>query len=243
MASEKYSATFLARLAAVKEKRPKTVIDHLLKHGSITTEQLRNTYGYADPRRAIQDVKDQGIPIERSKVKGADGRSIGAYRLGDPSAVRRGFLGGRRAFSKAFKAALVEANGSRCQICFQEYEERYLQIDHRVPYEVAGDVEFDEHDIKPYMLVCGSCNRAKSWSCEHCENWIKGKSPKVCGGCYWASPENYQHVAMQDSRRLDLVWLGDEVGVHDELRRRANTERQSTPEYVKSILRNITLRK
>src|SRR5208337_4780047 len=81
MAPEKYSAAFLARLAAVKDKRPKTVIDHLLKHGSITTEQLRTIYKYADPRRAIQDVRDQGIPIVRSKVKGADGRSIGAYRL------------------------------------------------------------------------------------------------------------------------------------------------------------------
>ena len=70
--------------------------------------------------------------------------------------------------SKAFKAALVEANGSRCHICFQEYEERYLQIDHRVPYEVAGDVAFDQRDTGSYMLLCGSCNRAKSWSCEHC---------------------------------------------------------------------------
>jgi hypothetical protein len=243
MASKKYSRAFLARFAAVKEKRPKTVIDHLLKHGSITTEQLRTIYKYADPRRAIQDVRDQGIPIVRSKVKGADGRSIGAYRLGDPSAIRRGFLGGRRAFSKAFKAALVKANGSRCQICFQEYEERYLQIDHRVPYEVAGDVEFDEHEIKPYMLVCGSCNRAKSWSCEHCENWAKGKSPKVCAGCYWACPESYKHVAMQDSRRLDLVWLGKEVAVPDELRQRAKIENQPVPEYVKRVLKRITSRK
>ena len=243
MASEKYSAAFLARLAAVKDKRPKTVIDHLLKHGSITTEQLRTIYKYADPRRAIQDVRDQGIPIVRSKTRGTDGRSIGAYRLGDPSAIRRGFLGGRRAFSKAFIAALVGASGSRCQICFQEYEERYLQIDHRVPYEVAGDAEFNEQDIKPYMLVCGSCNRAKSWCCEHCENWIKRKSHEVCAACYWASPENYHHVAMQDSRRLDLVWLGEEVAVHDELRERASAEREPIPEYVKRILRLITLGK
>ena len=174
MAPKEHSAAFLAYLAAVKDKRPKTVIDHLLKHGSVTTEQLRTIYKYADPRRAIQDVRDQGIPIVRSKVKGADGRSIGAYSLGDPLAMRRGFFGGRSAFPKAFKSALVKANGCRCQICFQEYEERYLQIDHRVPYEVAGDIEFGKQDIRPYMLVCGSCNRAKDWSCEHCGNWISG---------------------------------------------------------------------
>jgi hypothetical protein len=239
MAPEKYSAAFLARLAAVKDKRPKTVIDHLLKHGSITTEQLRTIYKYADPRRAIQDVRDQGIPIVRSKVKGADGRSIGAYRLGDPSAIRDGFLGGRRAFSKAFKAALVEANGRRCQICFQEHEERYLQIDHRVPYEVAGDVEFDERDKESYMLVCGSCNRAKSWSCEHCRNWKELKSEKTCESCYWASPESYSHIAMQDARRVDLVWLGDEIKIHDELRDQAKAAHEVMPEYVKRVLRQI----
>lgn len=239
MASEKYSAAFLARLAAVKDKRPKTVIDHLLKHGSITTEQLRNTYRYADPRRAIQDVRDQGIPIERSKVKGADGRSIGAYRLGDPSAIRRGFLGGRRAFSKVFKAALVKANGSRCQICLQEYEERYLQIDHRVPYEVAGDVEFDERDADSYMLVCGSCNRAKSWSCEHCDNWEKIKSAMTCRTCYWASPESYTHIAVKEARRLDVVWLGAETEAYDALKRTADASREPMPEYVKRVLNRI----
>jgi hypothetical protein len=48
---------------------------------------------------------------------------------------------------------------------------------------------------------------------------------------------------MKDSRRLDLMWLGDEVVVHDELRERARAERQLIPEYVKRILRQITLGK
>src|SRR3990170_643143 len=186
MASEKLSADFLARLKAVTAKRALTVIDHILKHGHITTGDLKEKYGYNHPPRAAKDVRDEGIPLETFSVKGSDGRTIAAYRFGDPSAVRRGFLGGRRAFPKAFKAALVQASGSRCHICFQEYEERYLQIDHRVPYEVVGDVEFDEHDTGPYMLVCGSCNRAKSWSCEHCENWTKLKSADTCRSCYWA---------------------------------------------------------
>ena len=210
-----------------------------LEHGSITTEQLRNTYGYADPRRAIQDVRDQGIPIERSKVKGADGRSIGAYRLGNPSHIRRGFLGGRRAFSKAFKAALAEANGSRCHICSQEYEKRYLQIDHRVPYEVAGDVKFEERDIGSYMLVCGSCNRAKSWSCEHCHNWIELKSPASCRTCYWASPKDYSSIALQEARRLDLSWIGDETRVYDKMKIHANRAKETMPGFVKKILKQI----
>ena len=94
-------------------------------------------------------------------------------------------------------------------------------------------MKFDEHDLRSYMLLCGSCNRAKSWSCEHCDNWINRKSPEVCAGCYWASPEVYEHVAMQDSRRLDLVRLGSEVAVHDELRRRASAGRQAN--HVKKV--------
>ena len=94
------------RLKAVTAKRARTVIEHIMEHGFITTEELRQKYGYADPRRAIQDVKDEGIPLERYKVKGTDGRSIGAHRFGDLLLIRAGFSGGRRPFSKAFKAKL-----------------------------------------------------------------------------------------------------------------------------------------
>ena len=30
------------------------------------------------------------------------------------------------------------------------------------------------------MLLCASCNRAKSWSCENCENWTRITSYNVC---------------------------------------------------------------
>lgn len=239
MASKKLSTEFLARLKAVTAKRARTLIDHILKHGHITTEDLKEKYGYNHPPRAAKDVRDEGIPLETFSVKGSDGRTIAAYRFGDPSGIRRGFLGGRRAFSKAFKSALVEANGSRCHICFQEYEEPYLQIDHRVPYEVAGDVEFDERDKESYMLLCGSCNRAKSWSCEHCRNWTELKSAKTCKSCYWASPESYSHIAMQDARRLDLVWLADETKAYDELKSRADASTEPMPQYVKKVLNRI----
>ena len=118
-----------------------------------------------------------------------------------------------------------------------------MAIDHRIPYEVAGDIEFDERDVSSYMLVCGSCNRAKSWSCEHCHNWIDRKSSANGAGCYWASPESYRHIAMQDARRIELVWLGDEISVHDELRDRASGAHEAMPDYVKRILRRALQKK
>lgn len=237
MVSEHPSEEFLARLKAVTSKRPRTVIEHILKHGFITTEELKSKYGYNHPPRAARDVREQGIPLETFTVKGSDGRKIAAYRFGDPKAIRRGFIGGRRAFPKAFKVALAKSSGGRCQICLQEYVERYLQIDHRIPYGVAGDVAFDERDSASYMLLCGSCNRAKSWSCEHCRNWTELKSPEICASCYWASPESYEHIAMQDARRLDLVWLGTETKVYDQLRGGADAAKEPMPAYVKRILR------
>lgn len=86
----------------------------------------------------------------------------------------------------------------------EEMVEHALQVDHRVPYEIAGE----PRQVNPdeFMLLCGSANRAKSWSCEHCDNWRQLKRRDVCASCYWAFPEDYQHVAMNPRRRLDLLW-------------------------------------
>lgn len=237
MANEKLPPEFLERLRAVTSKRPKTVIDHILKHGYITTDELKQLYGYDHPPRAARDVREAGIPLETFKVESpTSGRSIGAYRFADPSQLRHDRIGGRQAFPKQFKADLLEKYGSRCAICLGEYEERYLQIDHRVPYEVAGDSP-GERNAEEYMLLNGACNRAKSWSCEHCENWLQIRSPDICRACYWAQPESYDHVAMRDIRRLDLEWSGDETNDYDKLKEQAESCAALMPEFVKSILK------
>jgi hypothetical protein len=242
MPQRKLPKELLERLAAVTDKRPKTVIEHILKYGHVTTQELRDKYGYNHPPRAAKDVRDQGIPLDTFRVKGEDGRSIAAYKFADLSKIRRGFIGGRRAFPKDFKRKLAERQGGRCRICLTPLQERYLQIDHRVPYEVAGDVKFDERDADSYMLVCGSCNRGKSWSCEHCPNWTEIKSAKACQDCYWASPEAYKHIALVEARRLDLTWTGRETEVFDELETRAKAAGELMPEHVKKLLRRAALK-
>jgi hypothetical protein len=59
MTQQTYPLEFLKLLESVDAKRPKTVIDHILKHGQITTEDLKNTYGF-------RWKKDCGIQIRRS---------------------------------------------------------------------------------------------------------------------------------------------------------------------------------
>jgi len=227
---------FVKKCKAVTAKRPRTVIEHILKHGHITTEELKEKYGYNHPPRAARDVKEQGIPLEMFRVTGSDGRKIGAYRFGDPEKARFSKLRGRTAFAKRLKAKLIELYGCRCAIYLEEFEERLLQIDHRIPFEVTGEDEKKMEDPNSYMLLSGSANRAKSWSCEHCVNWQEMKKPEICRRCYWAYPEDYDHIAMRQARRVDIMWSGQEVSVYDRLKKRTMELQKDIPKYIKEII-------
>ena len=157
----------------VTGKRPRAVIDHILKQGHVTTEELQEM-GYDHPPRAARDVRENGVPLETFKVVSArTGRKIAAYRFGDPADIKGGRIDGRKAFSKAFRDALIEKYNSSDTISGQRMDARYLQIDHRIPYEVDGDASLASADLDAFMLLDASNQRAKSWSCEHCENWQK----------------------------------------------------------------------
>jgi len=97
---------------------------------------------------------------------------------------------------------------------FGKMDERLLQVDHRVPYEISG--EPNESNVDMFMLISPSANRAKSWSCEHCENWLI-KSPSFCVKCFWARPEDYEHVAGNKQRIVSIVFTGDEIEDYNRL--------------------------
>lgn len=236
MSKQDYPKDFLKLLSSVGAKRPKTVIDHILKYGQITTEELKNTYGYNHPPRAIRDVREQGIPIIMFRVTGSDGRKIAAYKLGNPADVRSAQLSGRTAFTSNLKDALIDKYGARCNIYLEYFPVRELQIDHRIPFEIAGDKDSSTDNTADFMLLSASANRAKSWSCENCANW-QAKIAATCKSCYWAYPESYTHIATRDVRRLDLSWSGEEVAEYERLIEEASKLRKDAPEYVKNVLR------
>ncbi|MBM4103816.1 MAG: HNH endonuclease [Planctomycetes bacterium] len=233
MKKPKLPKDFMRKCKAIQAKRPKTVIEHILKKGYITTEELKELYGYNHPPRAARDVREQGIPLETFKVNSSSGRKIAAYKFGDPTKTRD--LHGRTALTKNLKKQLIDKLGSKCSIYMDNFPETELQIDHRIPYEVAGEPSGQE-EIDDYMLISPSANRAKSWSCEHCTNWTTLKRKSICSSCYWAFPENYQHVAMRQIRRLDLSWQGEETECYDKLQKEAHEARQDMPSFVKMIL-------
>jgi hypothetical protein len=131
-------------IAAIRNKRARIVAEHILAHGSVTTEELATLYRYNHPPRAARDLRELGIPINTFKVKSRDGRTIAAYRFGDLAHLPTQLLTGRRTFPKQFKQRLIAHNGLCCAVCEAKLESRYLQIDHCVPYSVAGDLGAQE---------------------------------------------------------------------------------------------------
>ncbi len=122
-------------------------------------------------------------------------------------------------------------------------DEGELQIDHRVPYEVGVGGESVEQKTDDFMLLSGSANRAKSWPCEHCENWLTLKKKETCLSCYWAYPEDYSHVAMRQMRRLDLMWQGRDVEQYEKLKIGSKDSGQTIPEFVEELIEKAIERK
>jgi hypothetical protein len=237
---QKFPKAFLDYAKKITNKRAKIVIDHIIKYGFITTEDLEKKYGYNHPPRAARDVREAGIPLETFSVKSkSSNRSIAAYRFGDITVLQTDRIKGRVSVPKDFKKKLYESAKGKCFICNGEFEERYLQVDHRVPYQVAGDINEDRR-LENYMLLCGSCNRAKSWSCEHCENWKEQKKPALCMECYWGSPEHYNHIALKEIRRLDIQWSDAEVKYYDAIKIIAEQNHVELPDFVKEVIADRT---
>lgn len=213
---KKYPKKFISRLESVTAKRPATVIQHVLKYGYITTEDLENIYGYKHPPRAIRDVKEQGIPIETYYIKNSEGKRMAAYRFGNPNEIENKLskVAGRTVLSRALKRALIDKYGAKCFIYLETMDEAVLQVDHRIPYEISGDPKDDDVDL--YMLLSPSANRAKSWTCEHCSNW-REKDVAFCMTCFWAHPESYAHVAGSIQRRITITFTGDEIEDYNRL--------------------------
>lgn len=231
----------MAQIKTVTGKRPLAVINHILKHGKVTTEELREHYGYEHPPRARMDVLECGIPLETVRVSNRAGtKKIAAYRFGNPTQVARCKTGGRQPFSKAFKKALYDRQGGKCAITGECLEGRYLSVDHRVPFQVAGDQRGKELDPDDFMLIGIGLQRVKSWSCEHCRNGTTIKDPTICCGCFWAHPEEYTHIAMEQRRRVDIVWVGEEIREHDILMGLSKSMGISLADYIKRMMRSRT---
>lgn len=215
MENSKYPDDFLQKLQAVTRKRPRTVIDLILKNGQVTTEDLALA-GYEHAPRAVRDVRELGIPIVTERIKSSTGKSIAVYKFGNPGDMVdvASKKAGRTVQLSKIKHKLIEKFGSKCAIYLEDVPQNELQVDHRIPFEIAGEQDANNMDL--FMLLSPSANRRKSWACEHCDNWIK-KSVTMCKSCFWAYPDKYSHVAGKNERLVILHLTGKEVQIYDQI--------------------------
>lgn len=172
--------------------RPIRVMRECCINNGISTEALKEKYGYNQPPRAARDLRELGFDVKTEYSKTSDNRRMAVYKLGELERFSPKL--GRAVFTKKEKNDLIKKHWNRCFYCTSEFPSNALQIDHRIPYEVAGNELHKKHGIDALILVCSSCNRSKSWSCESCENFRVGDF-KVCESCYWNDPDNYTHMA------------------------------------------------
>jgi len=224
-----------AQIVGHPNGRVSTLLREILQHGFVTTERLQSL-GLSEPRRARQDAVDRGFPIRSETVTLDNGRRIASYSLATAADIIESRKG-RRAIPKAFRNVLLAHYECKDAITGAKLPPRVLTIDHRVPFQIAGDNGLAERDASAFMLLDGSSQRSKSWSCEQCRNFREIKDPNICGGCFWAHPDHYDHIAMQQTRRTDILWQGDDVPLHDRLREHARSQGVTVADLLRSLAR------
>jgi hypothetical protein len=212
-------------------KRAEAARDILLERGTVTTAEL-NGLGYDHPPRAIGDLKDAGVTVSTRMIS-VDGRRMAQYSLVDTvGSTERN----RKQLPKKFREALYQQHVYRCAICGGRYTGRELQVDHRIPFRISGDP--DVLTLDSFMPLCGSDNRAKSWTCEHCPNWL-ARDPDMCRTFYWANPDEYAHIAGEEERRLIMAIQGTEVAIFDRIKEAAEADDQSPGDWVQRRLSRL----
>ncbi len=228
------AAEFIAQNPGARASK---VLKAILERGSITTEQLLEL-GYKHAPRARMDCVDNGFPIKTTMVRSSDGSRMASYSLLSETELRES-QNGRSIIPKVFKAKLIAHYGEYDRITGWQVTGRALQVDHRIPYQVGGDEGLEAEDVEAFMLLTGSSQRAKSFSCEQCPNFLELKDATICATCYWAFPEAYQHIGMRQMRHTQLVWQDDEVEAFDRVREKLASEGRTIEEAVKSLLRTL----
>jgi hypothetical protein len=219
----------LTAIKLVTNKRARFVLDRIVENGFVSTEEIR-AEGYTHEPRAARDVRELGFPLKTGKTLHSNGRTIAIYTIpadGKMNPRKRG----RQLLSKKRWNELLALGKAECHVCRGTTD---LQADHKVPYEVGGEPEDD--DLSHFQILCGSCNRKKSRSCESCPNWLLNKDATTCLSCYWANPTAYTHIATNEIRRVDIEWSKDEVPFYDVLHLEAISAGIDLPTFLKTKL-------
>jgi hypothetical protein len=212
---------FGGRIKLLKNRRARVVTEFKVKNSSVNTD----------------DVQDTGLPIVTSETKDENNKDILSYKFAEEGKISFLREQDRKHFSKDFKDHLIEKHGSICCICLIKEESGHLQIGQRIPYGVLDEIQYKKEKEKNYFLLCGSCNRSKSLSCDTCKNYKEIKDPNVCKSCYWASPEKYNHIAMKKEGRIELVFTEELMETYNKIKSASETAKTNICKFVIELLK------
>lgn len=217
-------------------KRPRTVLEHILDYGSVSTYEL-GQLGYDQPPRAVRDLRETGIKVStKTGTHPITGHRMAIYYLDDDQPLT--VTTGRNAFPKPFIKKLFEAFNYRCNICNTIYNTRMLQCDHRIPFLIQGEV--DNLELERFQPLCAPHQRAKSWECEHCPNRTTANQ-YICSSCFWAIPDGkYTHVATRKEKIVTISFSEDEdLQVYSHYDKIAKEQNCSIEKVIKDKLKKM----
>lgn len=200
------------------KKRAKALAELLIEKGKVSTKEIREMLNEEHPPSAARDLKDLGIPIKMTWGS-SNGRRYGIYEFDNPDLLENNILRGRQYFPKSLKSNLIKRDGERCNISNINFKSQYLQIDHRIPYRLAGENGLPKDHPEDFQLLSAASQKQKSKICEgECQNFKSVKNPEICKDCYWAYPEDYNHIATQQIRVLNVGFLDKDVELFERIK-------------------------
>ena len=164
----------------------------LAKYPQSTASQETRLYG--DPSKTVDELRNEGFPRDTDQsergtyinVSREDmyGNKQEHYQLlnRQQSLIDRV---GRSQIPDKYKSKLYEKSNYTCMNCGQQYEQRYLAPDHRVPSIVEADNLNQHNFLDVLQTLCVRCNQVKRESCKKCQY------EHNCSQCAWAYPERY----------------------------------------------------
>lgn len=226
--------------------RERAVVDAIKDHGYFIKYDLNGKgLDEAQGPRAIKDVEERGIPIERmSRIKVPQSkRPIARYAFGDTNKIDENRRLGRQTYVYSLKNKMIAVFGPYCVFCGRKLDPSELQIDHKLPVKYFGELPVKERDdVNNYQLVCKRCNKQKEKAIEYgcAKICFKSGNEEVIKSCYWYDPINYTHICMKPSRELQLVFNGEEqVEVFNNIASKAQKDGLSVQSEAIKLLRRL----
>jgi len=165
------------------------------------------TRTYGDPSKTVDELRNEGFPRETDQSVRGTYLEITRNTSYDNLQEHYKLLNrtqsmldrvGRSQIPVKYKRELYKDSNYCCSNCGEEYPEKYLAPDHRVPSIVQADNLSATNFKQVLQTLCVRCNQVKRESCKKCPY------EHDCKKCAWAFPET-QGVSALSVKKLQKL--------------------------------------